>query len=188
MKKGTIIALGVAGAITVSGAIGGFTILGQRNVAVGLENSIDAQLVANKSNYDSMIKSAKEMVQVTDMYADDFEKIYTNMIEGRYSAEENQKELDKLFKVVHESNPSLDPTVYTTLQRELSANRKTFDRNQAMISDKIREYNTFVERKFIMAFITGRKTMDANKFIVTSEGTENAFNTGEDEEINLRGE
>lgn len=188
MKKGAVIGLGIAIAIGV-GSIGvGASLLTTRNVAVGLEQSIDAQLVANKSNYDSMVKSAKEMVQVTDKYAEDFEKIYKGLVEGRYSGEAGQKQLDTLFKVVHESNPNLDPTVYTTLQRELSANRKVFDGKQAMVADKIREYNTYIKKHFIMASITNRETKDANKFIVTSDATQNAFDSGKADEINLKGE
>lgn len=182
MKKGCLIGLVLAGTITISGLVSGFTLLSHRNVAVELEESIQAQYIANKSNYDSMVKSAKEMVQVTDMYADDFERIYTDLISGR------NQDTNLLFKVIHESNPNLDSTVYTTLQRELSANRKTFDKNQATISDKIREYNTYIKKKFIMAAITNRKAMNADKFIVTSDSTEKTFEAGISDEINLRGE
>ena len=188
MNKGAMIGIGVAIAIGLGSIGAGVSLLNTRNVAVGLEESIQAQLVANKSNYDGMVKSAKEMVQVTDKYADDFERIYKGLVDGRYSGEEGQKQLDTLFKVVHESNPNLDPTVYTTLQRELSANRKTFDNKQAMISDKIREYNTYIKKHFIMASVTNRDTMDANKYIVTSNDTQNAFDSGVADEINLKGE
>lgn len=162
------------------------SLLTTRNVAVGLEESINSQLTANKSNHDNMIKSAKEMVQVTDKYAEDFERIYNSLIEGRYSGEESQKQLNTLFKVVQESNPNLDPTTYTTLQRELSANRKVFDNKQAIITDKIREYNTYIKKHFIMASVTNRKPIDANKYVVTSVRTEKAFEDGIDEEINLK--
>lgn len=188
MKKGTVVGLGMVVILGLGTVGAGISLLSTRNIAVSLEESIQSQLVANKSNYDNMIKSAKEMVQVTDLYADDFERIYQGLIEGRYSGEENQKQLNNLFKVVHESNPNLDSTAYTTLQRELSANRKTFDNKQVMISDKIREYNTYIKKHFIMATITNRTTMDANKYIVTSNDTENAFKSGVVDEINLKGE
>lgn len=188
MKKGTLIALGIVGVLALGGIGTGATFLSVRNTAVSLEQSIESQLVANKSNYDSMVKSAKEMVQVTDMYAEDFERIYKGLVEGRYAGEQAQEQLNNLFKMVHESNPNLDPTVYTTLQRELSANRKTFDNKQAMISDKIREYNTYIKKHFIMASITNRQVMEANKYIVTSTDTQNAFDSGVADEINLKGE
>lgn len=168
MKKGTMISIGIA-IVVVVGSVGvGASLLNTRKVAVGLEESIQTQLVANKSNYDSMVKSAKEMAQVTGKYADDFERIYKGLVDGRYSGEEGQKQLEILFKVIHESNPNLDPTVYTTLQRELSANRKTFDNKQAMISDKIREYNTYIKKHFIMASITNREPVDVSKYIEAS--------------------
>lgn len=183
MKKGCLGAIVVGILVLIGGLVaGGFVMLSQRNVAVGLEESIDAQYVSNQSNYDSMVKSAKEMVQVTDMYAEDFERIYKELIEGR------NQDTGLLFKVVHESNPNLDSTVYTTLQREMSANRKTFDNNQKAITDKIREYNTYIKKKFIMAAITGRDTLNAKDYIVTSAATEEAFGSGQADEINLRGD
>lgn len=182
MKKSGIIALGVVGVLILILGAFGFTMFSQRNVAVSLEENIQAQYVSNKSNYDSMVKSAKEMVQVTDMYADDFEKIYKGLIEGR------NQDTGLLFKLVQESNPNLDPTVYTNLQRELSANRKVFDKNQSMIADKIREYNTYIKKKIIMSAITNRKPMDAQEFIITSVSTEEAFDKGTADEIDLRGD
>lgn len=153
----------------------------KRTKYINLENAIEAQHTANKSNYDSMLKSAKEMAQVTDMYAEDFEKMYKNIVTGR---EDNPK---LLFKLVKESNPNLDSEVYKSLQRELSANRKTFDKNQATLVDKIREYNSMVEKNFITSAILGKQKIDPNKYIVTSERTSHAFETGKDDEINLRG-
>lgn len=188
MKKGAIIGAVIATAIGGSSVVGGFTLLNQRNVVISLEESIDAQYTTNKSNYDSMVKSAKEMAQVTDMYADDFERIYKGLIEGRYSGEESQKQLNTLFKVVNESNPNLDPTVYTTLQREMSANRKVFDGKQAMMADKIREYNTYVKKHFVTSAILNKEPMDADKFVVTSDSTVEAFDKGTADEINLKGE
>lgn len=178
MKKlGTFIGLGVL----IFAVVFGFTMLNQRNTAVSLEESIQAQYTSNKSTYDNMIKSAKEMSQVTGKYAEDFENIYKSLIEGR------NQDTNLLFKVVQESNPNLDSTVYTTLQRELSANRKMFDNNQKMIIDKIREYNTYIKKNFIMATITNRKPMNSDDFIITSEATEQAFETGKADEINLWG-
>lgn len=173
--------------VLATGLIGGVTLLSNRKTIITLEQSIEQQYMSNKSNYDSMVKAAREMVQVTDMYAEDFERIYSNLISGRYKGEE-QQQLNSLFKVVQESNPTLDSSVYTTLQRELSANRKTFDSNQTKVLDRIREYNTFVETKFITSAVFNKQKIDSSKYIVTSESTEDAFNSGKADEINLRGE
>lgn len=187
MKKGCLAGL-IAGGIIIGGlTIGGINLLSNRSTIISLEQSIEQQYNSNRSNYDSMVKSAKEMVQVTDIYAEDFEEIYSGLVSGRYAGEEKQQ-LNSLFKVVQESNPTLDSSVYTTLQRELSANRKTFDNNQAKVVDRIREYNTYIERKFITSAILNKHKIDASQYIVTSQSTEDAFNSGVADEINLRGD
>ena len=170
---GCLIGLMLGATVLAGGAITGINVLSFRNTCIDQ---------ANQSNYDSMIKSAKEMVQVTDIYAEDFEKIYSDLIAGR------NQDTGLLFKVVQESNPNLDSTVYTTLQRELSANRKTFDNNQQKLLDRVREYNSFVQKKFISSAILNKKAIDSSKLIVTSTSTQDAFNSGVADEINLRGD
>lgn len=178
--------IGVIFGISVLGA-GGITLLSNRSTIISLERAISKQYTANKSSYDTMIKSAKEMAQVTDMYAEDFERIYSGLISGRYEGEEKQQ-LNSLFKVVQESNPTLDSTVYTTLQREISANRKSFNNDQAKVIDRVETYNEYIEKKFITAAILNKETINAEEFIVTSDATEDAFNSGKANEINLRDE
>lgn len=180
MKKGTIIGLGVIGIIILAICLFVGTMFSQRNRAVELEEQINSQLVANKSEYDNMWKKFKELAQVTDQQAEHFKEVYTDMITGRYEGDENN-----LMKMIKEDNPQLSSEVYTQLQREISAGRNTFNNNQKKISDLIREYNTYVRKHFIMAGITGREPMDANQFIVTSDRTDGAFNSGQDEQVNL---
>lgn len=184
-NKGLIITLSIIGVILAM-VIGGVTyVFSCRSTVVELENRIEAQYVANKSNYDSMIKSAMEMVQVSEIQADQFKEVYTDMITGRYDAQEGA---DKVVSLIKEDNPKLGTEVYTQLQREMSANRKTFDNNQKKISDIVREYNTYVEKKFIVVGgILGKTTKSVDEFVVTSQRTENTFDTGMDEAIDLKG-
>lgn len=176
-RQNRIMAIGVAIGIVIGGVV---LILSDRNRIINLEEAIETQYIANQSNYDAMVKTARESAQVTDMYVKDFNKIYKELIEGR-----NQDE-NLLFKVINESNPNLDSSVYTTIQRELSANRKMFDNNQKKVLDKIREYNSFVESRFVTSKILNKVKKDASKYIVTSESTREAFGSGVDEEIRLR--
>lgn len=179
MSKGLRITLGVIGALFVLLFIGVSTTWSHRNTAVELEERIKAQHISNKSNYDNMWKSFKEIAQVTDMQAEHYKDVYTGLITGR------NQDTNLLFKMIKEDNPKLDSSLYTKLQREISAGRKTFDNNQSKVTDMIREYNTFIKKKFIMASITGRKEMDANDYIITSGRTKKAFETGEDDVIDL---
>ncbi|MEO2202353.1 hypothetical protein ABGV42_01200 [Paenibacillus pabuli] len=185
-KKGLnlkFVGIGCLGLIVIAiiiAVVSFMVIWGQRNTAVGLDEQIKAQYVSNQSNYDNMWKKFKEIAQVTDMQADDFKEVYSGIIEGRY------QDTQLLFKSVQESNPSLGTEVYTKLQNEISAGRTTFDRNQSKITDQIREYNTYIRRHVIMNFLFNFTQLDASKYIVTSERTQGAFDSGKDDEVNLR--
>lgn len=179
MKKSNIITLSIFGTFILVMLLFTMTMFSQRNRAVELEELINAQLTSNKSEYDNMWKKFKELAQVTDQQAEHFKDVYTDMIIGRYD------DGDTLMKMVQESNPQLSSEVYTQLQREISAGRNTFNNSQKKISDLVREYNTYVRKHFIMSGITGRSVMDSNKFIVTSERTDDAFNSGKDSQVNI---
>jgi hypothetical protein len=156
------------------------TIWSNRNTTVALEERIDAQYTTNKSNYDNMWKKFKEMTQVTDLQADNFKKVYDGLISGRY----NDSQL--LFKMVQESNPTLDQSTYTNLQNNISSSRDAFDNNQKQLADIIREYNTYTRQHFITASVCGFQLKDANKYITTSDTTQKAFDTNKDDQIKLK--
>lgn len=153
---------------------------GQRGTLVSLETKIDAKYHANQSDYDKMWKTFVEMADVTELQAEQFKDVYTDLISGRY------EDTELLFKAVQESNPQLDSSVYTQLQRQIAADRATFSNNQTALLDIIREYNQGVEHSYIIvALITNRKPYNMDDYIVTSERTDNAFESGKDEAIEL---
>lgn len=165
-------------ALIVTASLG--TIWSHRNTAVELEERITAQYTANQSNYDSMWKKFKELVQVSDLQADQVKEVYTGLITGRY------KDDKVLFKMVKEDNPQIDTGIYAQMQREISAGRNTFDNNQKKVTDIVREYNTYVRKHIIMASMTGRQPKDMSEYIITSDKTSKAFETGKDDEIKLK--
>jgi hypothetical protein len=181
MKK-VLAGVGIfVGIILIIGIISASTIWSHRNTAVAIEERVNAQYVANKSNYDNMWKRFKEMSQVTELQATQVKDVYEGLIAGRY------EDTDLLFKMVKEDNPKLDTSVYTQLQREISSGRQQFDNNQKQIADIVREYNTYIRKHIIMTYLTNREPMDINLFIVTSEETENTFKDKKADEINLLG-
>lgn len=183
LKKVLIGCAGVFAFLLLTAIISFSAIWTHRNEVVALDEGIKSQHVSNKSNYDNMWKSFKEMAQITDMQTDDIKKVYTDIITGRYQKDENV-----LMKMVQENNPQLDTKVYTKLQNQIASSRKEFDNNQKNIADKVREYNTAVRKYVIMNIIFRFEELDANKFVVTSERTEKTFETGKDNEINIKGE
>lgn len=175
--------LGVLGVFILIIVISAIVIWNQRGEAVSLETQIEAQLKSNESNYDAMWKKFKEMTQVTDLQAEQFKDVYADLISGRY------EDIKLLFKAVQEQNPNLNGEVYTKLQNEISAGRTEFDRNQKKITDMIAEYNRLVQhRGILMAMLTGRKPLDTDKYIVTSDKTQKAFDSGKADAIDLKGD
>lgn len=172
----------IIGIIIVGLLLGAFGIVwGQRSELVKLDEKIKAQHTANKSDYDNMWKKFKEMTQVTDIQAEQFKDVYTGLIQGRY------QDSSLLFKMVQEQNPQLDTSVYSNIQREIAAGRNQFNNNQAKLVDVIREYNSAVRDRCILgAMIFNFKEKDPNQYVVTSERTTKAFDSGKDEVIDLR--
>lgn len=156
------------------------TIWSHRNTMVELDERVNAQYASNKSTYDNMWKKFKEMTQVTDLQTEKMKELYTDLISGR------NKDENLLFKMVKEDNPTLDQSIFTSLQNEIASSRNAFNNSQKQITDIIREYNTYVKKKFITATICGYDTKNADDFITTSNRTDKAFEEKKDDEIKLK--
>lgn len=53
----------------------------------------------------------------------------------------------------------------------------------------IAEYNRLVQhRGILMSLMTGRKPLDTDKYIVTSDNTQKAFDSGKADTIDLKGD
>jgi len=183
MKKGCLISLIAVAVVIIIIIIGiASTSWGHYKELIRLDNRIEAQYIANKSNYDNMWKSFKEITQVTDIQAEQYKDVYMGLIEGRY------QDQNLLFKSIQEDNPTFDTALYTKLATTIEAGRREFDNNQKKITDVIREYNDAVQIYFIIAPIAGKTIKDANDYIITSARTSNAFETKQDNVIDLKGE
>lgn len=151
---------------------------GQFGALTTLENRVEAKHTANKSEYDNMWKSFKETANVTKKQANEIKTAYMDLISGRYQDE------NLLFKMVKEDNPKMDTTLYSKLMDNITAGRKTFNNVQKQLIDVAQEYNNYLDLHPWWKLF-GKKNIDPNKLIVTSERTDNAFGTGKDEEIEI---
>ena len=87
--------------------------------------------------------------------------------------------------MLQQDNPKLDTKVYEKLQNAIIDGEEEFFNQQTDITDKINDYNTYLVMHPIVANIFHEEKLDANKFVVTSVETEEAFETGKADEINL---
>lgn len=180
MKKRLTITLSILGFVAVTGVYSASTLWRHRNVAVDLEEQINAQYNVNQSNYDNMWKRFKEITQISDIQAEKFKYVYQGLIEGRYKDEK------LIFKSIQENNPQLDTKLYSDLQREVAASRREFANDQQKEIDVIREYNTYIRKYPIMTYITHREKIDETKYYITSNKTQDAFKNKKDDAIDLR--
>lgn len=144
----------------------------QREVA--MRSAIEAQQDSNKASHDTMWKILKDQAGVTDEYKEAFEKIYPQLISGRY------QDKGLLLKFVTESNPTFDTSLYKKLMASIEAERKTFLRDQKKLRDLKREHDILLKSPPSSWFLAGKQPIDV--VLVTSDRSEAAFETGKDNE------
>ena len=92
------------------------------NKEVALRKEAEAQKGKIESVFDTMWKTIKQEAGVTEEYRKTFEKIYPELIAGRYSGD-NQS----LIKMIQESNPEFNTSLYQKLMQTIEVVRKQFD-------------------------------------------------------------
>ena len=183
--KGVLIGLGIfVGVLFLCGVILFFSVMGQNNEWVGLEEGVVTQYKQNQNNYDNYWKKIKEIAQVPEMYTTDLKKVYDSAIQGRYG---NDKNL--MFKFVKEHNPSFDSSLYTKIQQVIEAGRNSFEADQKTLLDKKRVYQISLKKfpNSMIAGFMGFPKIDLTKYdIVTSEETNKAFETKKADYIRIK--
>lgn len=176
--KFTLITIGVIFLLIAVGIYSGWQ---HYLTAMSMSDRIEAKLDSNMSNYDNMWKTFLEMTQVTEKQAEQFKEVYQGLIDSRYDDPE------VLFKLVQEQNPQLGTEVYTQLQQRIESGRKEFSNSQSQLADIIREYNSYIRKRFLMRAFTGLDFKNADEYMVLSSKTLDAFENGADE-IDLDGD
>lgn len=148
------------------------------NNEIRLRQRIHAQQKANEAVFDNMWKILQQQAQVTDQYKESFMKIYPDLIRGRYSQGDGS-----LMKWITESNPNFDVKLYDRLMINIEAQRNIFTNNQKMLIDMKREHDIMLTVFPNNIFIGGRERIPIK--VITSEKTEQVFNNGKENEINL---
>jgi len=151
------------------------------NHEVQLRNSILAQQKANTVVFDNTWKIIKQQAGVTDQYKDSFKEIYTQIFSERYGTQNERA--GALMSWITEQNPQFDTKLYSQLMTSIEAQRTIFTTNQKKLIDLKREHDTYLEVFPNWLFIGGRSKINIK--IVTSEKTEQVFQEGQENDINL---
>lgn len=148
------------------------------NREVALRKEADAQRGKIESVYDTMWKTLKQEAGVTDQYRQTFEKIYPELIAGRYSGNNNE-----LFRMIQEQNPNFDTRLYDKLMQSIEVQRALFASSQQRMLDIIRERETLLEQMPSKWFISDRSKIEYE--VITSDVTAEAVRTRRENDIEL---
>jgi hypothetical protein len=169
----------IMGIITVLG-IGGY-VVGVRNKAVELETQFSAQISANMSTYDKVWKILQQKAGITSQYADDFKQNFAAIMQGRYGNPDNRANSMMLW--IQEKNPDFSIDLYKDLTQSVEALRTEFDQSQKKMIDIKREHDN-LRLKFPSSLAMFGKNELVLK-LVTSGRTEKAFESGQDNDVEL---
>jgi hypothetical protein len=200
MNRGLIVTL-VGVGVLVLGLI--FGIVGWYNTGVSLNESTIAQYRNNQNKYDAFWKSVQEVAQVPGKYKDDFKELLVAETGAKFG-EGGSKAMFQWFK---DREIKFDASLYAKVQTVIESGRADFKRGQQDLLDKQRRASTHYKKawgKFASTFadpfdeIHGElrppKDLDGDGRytifdydIVTSAKTKRAFQTGEDDALNVFG-
>jgi hypothetical protein len=179
MKIGKIIGFGVAAIIVLSIVFW----------AVGLSNTYNKKFVQGKAFqqnsevvFDNTWKKIAQQANVTTEYKEGFREIYVELMDARYKNDAGAGQ-QTLMKWVTEANPEFDASLYKTLMNTIEGSRNEFTMEQKKLIDIDRELKT-MKVTFPNSLVLKNKA-DLEIKLVTSAKTEEAFRTGQDNEVDL---
>jgi hypothetical protein len=190
MKKqngsAAVITLVVLGGLVALVGLAIMMFIGANNTAAGFDASVKYEHTNNKNVMAGYNQKVMEVAQVPDMMRDDFIKVATAAMEGRYGKDGSKA----VFQMLTEQNPTLDPALYSKIQQVIESGRTEFQNSQTKLLDIKRSYefalNSFPQGIFMRALGYPKMPLDTYN-IVTTDRVERAFEKGkEDGPIQLR--
>ena len=148
------------------------------NREVALRKEAEAQRGKVETVHDTMWKTLKQEAGVTDEYRKTFERIYPELIAGRYS-----KDGGELLKMIHEQNPNFDTRLYDKLMQSVEVQRAHFAASQQRMLDIIRERDTLLESMPSKWFVSNKTKIDY--VVISSDATADVMRTRRDNDIEL---
>ena len=148
------------------------------NQEVSLRKEAEAQKGKVESVHDKMWKTIQQKAGVTDEYREAFEKIYPELISGRYSQGDGSA-----MKWIQESNPDFDTSLYKDLMQAIEVQRAYFDQAQTRMLDIIRQRETLLETIPAKFFISNKSKIDYT--VISSTRSKGVLITGVDDDVDL---
>ena len=150
------------------------------NTANTLKNTYEAKISANQADFDNLKKVIQQTANISEVQMEKLKEIYVQYADARTS-----DAAGAILNFVTEAVPNIDTTTFTNLQNIIVANRTSWTNRQKELVDISREYNLLLVRfpSNIVLGIFGFQKI--NPLVITSEATEEAFRTKQDNDTKL---
>jgi hypothetical protein len=207
MSKGIIATIVVLGLLVVGGiSLFGY-VNGIQKEGVAQEQALNAQYQSSQLELDTYTKKILESVGLADRKSDKLAEVLKAAVAGRYEGEVKPGQGGAFFSAITEAYPNIDLSIYDRIVDMVNAGREAFKQKQNQLRDQIRVYETWMysgivqsrviamvgypsnqlEARIGTRVVTGRDALSQMKVLVTSKGTSEAFQTGEQEAIDING-
>ena len=147
------------------------------NKEIYLRKEADAQRKKIESTHDKMWKVIKQKAEVSDKYRETFERVYPEIIAGRYS------DGSSAMKWIQEANPNFDTSLYNDLMQAIEIQRTHLHNAQTRMLDVIRERASLIERYPSRWFITNKSEIEYE--VISSTKTHNVVETRVDDDVDV---
>ena len=147
------------------------------NKEIYLRKEADAQRKKIESTHDKMWKVIKQKAEVSDKYRETFERVYPEIIAGRYS------DGSSAMKWIQEANPNFDTSLYNDLMQAIEIQRTHLHNAQTRMLDVIRERASLIESYPSRWFITNKSEIEYE--VISSTKTHNMVETRVDDDVDV---
>ena len=147
------------------------------NKEIYLRKEADAQRKKIESTHDTMWKVITQKAEVSDKYRETFERVYPEIIAGRYS------DGSSAMKWIQEANPNFDTSLYNDLMQAIEIQRTHLHNAQTRMLDVIRERASLIESYPSRWFITNKSEIEYE--VISSTKTHNVVETRVDDDVNV---
>ena len=165
--------------ILVIAAVVGLMYVSASNTEIRLRNQAEAVQLDNTNEFDLMWKKISQVAQVTKAERASVEKIIIEYAGKRTGTGSR----GGFINAVRESLPNISDKAFTNLQNIIVSSRDRFAMRQKQLIDLKREHDNLRMTFPNSMFIGSRPELEIK--IITSTRTEEAFETGKDDNVDL---
>ena len=124
------------------------------NKELALRKEAEAQEKNIGTVHDTMWKILKDKANVSEEYRKEFDKVYPEIIRGRYSDGSTG------MKWIQESNPEFDTSLYADLMQAIEVQRSAFQNAQKRMLDILRQRETLIGSMPACWFIRNKEKIE----------------------------